>query len=75
MRGQRLELVRRGGEFHAGDGGDALGHLFGKADRRVEAGADGGAALRQFHQHRQVISMRAMPFSTCWHSRRIPGPA
>jgi hypothetical protein len=33
--------------------GDALGDLLGEADRRVEAGADGGAALRQFHQARQ----------------------
>ena len=33
---------------------------------RVEAGADGGAALRQLHQSRAAsISMRLMPFSTC----------
>ena len=51
MGGQRLELVGRRGEGHAGDGRDAVRHQFGEADRRIEAGADGGAALRQFHQH------------------------
>ena len=47
VRGQRLELVRRGDEGQAGDLGDLLGDLLGEADRRVEAGADRGAALRQ----------------------------
>ena len=56
VRGQRLELVRRGDEGQAGDGGDALGDLFGEADRRVEAGADGGAALRQFAAGRAASS-------------------
>ena len=31
--------------------GDAVRHQFGEADGRIEAGADGGAALRQLHQH------------------------
>jgi hypothetical protein len=48
MRGQRLELVGRSDEGQAGDLGDFFGNLFGKADRRVEAGADGGAALGEF---------------------------
>lgn len=47
---QRLELVRRGDEGNAGNRGDAIRDSFGEADRRVEAGADGGAALRQFLQ-------------------------
>ena len=47
MRGESLELVRRGDEGQLGDLGNALGDLLGEADRRVETGADGGAALRQ----------------------------
>ena len=52
VRGQRLELVRRGLEGEAGDLGDLGGDQLVEAFRRVEAGADGGAALRQFHQGR-----------------------
>jgi hypothetical protein len=47
MRGQRLELVGRGGEGQAGDRRDLFGDQLGEADRRVEPGADRGAALRQ----------------------------
>ena len=53
MRRQRLELVGCAGEGQAGDLGDALGHLLGKAFRSVEPGADGDAALRQLHEVRQ----------------------
>ena len=59
VRGERLELVGRGDEGQAGDRGDPLGDLLGEADRRVEAGADGGAALRQFASGRAAsVSMR-----------------
>ena len=50
MGGQGLELVRSRGEGKAGDGGDLFGDLFGETDGRVQAGADGGAALGQLHQ-------------------------
>jgi hypothetical protein len=46
--GQRLELVRRRLEVEACDFGDMVRDLFGKADRCVETGADGGAALGEF---------------------------
>ena len=55
MSGERLELVRRGGELHLRDGGDALGRLLGEAGGCVQAGADGGAALGQLHQERQAL--------------------
>jgi hypothetical protein len=48
MRRQRLELVWRGDEGQAGDGGDALGDLLRETDGRVEPGSDGGAALGEF---------------------------
>ena len=47
---QGLELVGRGGERHAGNGGNARGHHLVETDGSIEAGADGGAALRQLHQ-------------------------
>ena len=50
MGGQRLELVGGGGEMQSGDLGDAFGHHLVEADRGVQAGADRGAALGQFHQ-------------------------
>ena len=53
MRGEGLELVRGGREFEAGDLADLGRNALGKTRRRGEAGADGGAALRQLHQHRQ----------------------
>ena len=64
--GERLELVRRRGELHAGERGDPVGDALGEADRRVEAGADRGAALGELHQP-AASSARcaAMPFSTC----------
>ena len=55
MRGQRLELVGRGGEGQAGDRGDLGGDRLGEAHGRVEAGADRGAALRQLHTARQRL--------------------
>ena len=51
--GQRLELVGRGCKGKAGDFGDLCRDLFCKACGRGEAGADGGAALGQFHQRGQ----------------------
>ena len=55
VRGERLELVRRRGEGKAGDRRDPVGDALGKAERRVEPGADGGAALGELHQHRQRL--------------------
>ena len=66
VRGQRLELVGRGDERQAGDRGDPLGHHLGEADRRVEAGADRGAALRQLHQAAAASARCARsPLATC----------
>jgi hypothetical protein len=42
---QRLELVLRRAERQAGDARDIVGEQFRETVRRVEAGADGGAAL------------------------------
>ena len=50
MSGKRLELVGRRGEGQAGEKGDAARHLLVEALGCIEAGADGGAALGQFHQ-------------------------
>ena len=63
--GQRLELVGRGDERQAGDRGDPLGHLLGEAHRRVEAGADGRAALGQLVEPGQrLLDPARSPFST-----------
>ena len=53
FRGQRVELVGRGDELLAGQFRNRLSDLDVKALRGVEAGADGGAAQRQFLQFRQ----------------------
>jgi hypothetical protein len=63
--GQRLELVGRGANGRPVISAIFSRDLLGKACRRGEAGADGGAALGQFHQRGSVISMRLMPFSIC----------
>ena len=55
MGGERLELVRRGGEAEPGDGRDLVGDPLGEAGGCVQAGADGGAALGELHQHRQGL--------------------
>src|SRR5690606_693145 len=44
---QRLELVLSRAERQAGDGGYTISEILVEADRRVEAGADGGTALRK----------------------------
>ena len=51
--GHGLELVRRGDERQAGQPRQLGRHLFGVALGRVQPGADGGAAQRQFAQMRQ----------------------
>ena len=61
VRGQGLELVRRGLEGQAGDLGDLFGEPFGKTRFGVQARADGGAALRQFQRRGSMRSTRAMP--------------
>lgn len=48
MAGEGGELVRRTGQRQAGQRCQFPGDGFGEAGRRVEAGADGGAALSQF---------------------------
>ena len=53
MRGQRFELVRCRRELQAGDCRDLFSDFLGEPYRRGETGADGRAALRQFHQLRQ----------------------
>ena len=53
MGSERLKLVGRGDEGQAGDLGDLFGNLLGKADRRIEAGSDSGAALCQFVKARK----------------------
>ena len=47
VRSQRLEFVGRAGERQLGNPGNVLCEQFCKARLRIEAGADGGAALRQ----------------------------
>ena len=50
VRGESLELVRRGFERKLRDRGDARRNHFSESLRRVEAGADGRAALGELHQ-------------------------
>jgi hypothetical protein len=64
--GQRLELVRRGGEGQAGDGGDALGDLLGEADGAFRPVPTAVPPWASSISAGRVCSMRSMPFSTCW---------
>ncbi len=52
MRSQRLELVGRAGEAELGELGHLGGERLGEAVGRVEAGADGGAALGELEYAR-----------------------
>ncbi len=52
--GKRLELVRRRDERQAGETRQLLGDAFGIARRRIQPGADRGAAERQLAQMRQA---------------------
>lgn len=54
VRGQNLELVRRGLEFRAGQLGNFLSDAFRKALEGVQARADGGTALREETEVRQA---------------------
>ena len=53
MRGERLEFIGRRNERQAGDLGSRGGKALGEAFLRIEAGADGGAALREGIEPRQ----------------------
>ena len=60
------EVVARFGERQAGACGEALDHELGEALRRVDAGADRGAAERKRAQARAARrASRAMPSSIC----------
>ena len=67
VRGQRLELVVGGDERQAGERRDLLGEPLGEARRRVQAGADRGAALGQLVEPRQgLLDPRRCRRLTCW---------
>ena len=76
MRSQRLELVLGAGERQLGDRRDPLGEQRRKARMRVQAGADGGAALRQRIElpEREAVAARCRS-RPARRSRRIPGRA
>ena len=70
----RLEVVARLGQRQAGLGGDQRDHLGGEAGRRVDAGADRGAAQRQLGDpgQRRLAAARRRS-GPARRSRRTPG--
>ena len=76
VRGQRLELVGRGGERQLVMAAMRSATFSAKPFGRVEAGADRGAALRQLHQRRAASARCARCRSRpAGRSRKIPGRA